>query len=157
MLVTQEEMVVVQKQYKNYKAKLAAKDPKQMCLVKLKQTQISSFATKEGSGSESSIGLGCFNKEETRKALAKMLIVDELSFRFVEKQGFQEFFRARMLLFDIPSRRIIVRDIMQLYLDEKAYLIKLFRKSKVRVCLTTDTCDINPKYQLYGCDNSLHS
>ncbi|KAL5770068.1 hypothetical protein ACOSP7_014222 [Xanthoceras sorbifolium] len=127
----------IQKQCKNYKAKLASEDPKQICLVKLRQTQMSSFATKDRNGS--SIGLGCFNREETRKALAKMFIVDELSFRFVEKPSFQGFYRAGMPLFDIPSRRTIVRDIMQLYLDEKTFLIKRFRKSKVRVCLTTDT------------------
>ncbi|KAL5787808.1 hypothetical protein ACOSP7_004757 [Xanthoceras sorbifolium] len=127
----------INKQCKNYKAKLAREDPKQMCLVKVKQTQMPTFATKDGSGSN--IGLGCFNKDETRKALAKMLIVDELPFRFVEKPGFQEFCRAGMPLFDIPSRRTIVRDIMQLYVDEKTSLIKMFRKSKVRVCLTTDT------------------
>ncbi|KAL5845422.1 hypothetical protein ACOSQ4_011380 [Xanthoceras sorbifolium] len=107
--------------------------------MKLKQIQMSSFITKDESGNGSSIGLGCFNKEEIRKALAKMLIVDELPFRFVEKPGFQEFCRAGMPLFDIPSRRTIVTDIMQLYLDEKTSLIKLFRKSKVRVCLTIDT------------------
>ncbi|KAL5789248.1 hypothetical protein ACOSQ2_004136 [Xanthoceras sorbifolium] len=129
----------INKQCKNYKAKLAGKDPKQMCLVKVKQTQMPTFATNDGSGSGSNIGLGCFNKDKTRKALAKMLIVDELPFKFVEKPGFQEFCRAGMPLFDIPSRRTIVRDIMQLYVDEKTSLIKMFRKSKVRVCLTTDT------------------
>ncbi|KAL5823683.1 hypothetical protein ACOSQ4_021583 [Xanthoceras sorbifolium] len=116
----------------NGSTKLASEDPKQMCLVQLKQIQVSSFAIKDESGNRSSIGLSCFNKEETRKALAKMLIVDELPFRFVEKPGFQEFCRVGMPLFDIPSRRTIVRDIMQLYLDEKTSLIKLFRKSKVR-------------------------
>ncbi|KAL5818437.1 hypothetical protein ACOSQ4_022279 [Xanthoceras sorbifolium] len=131
----------INKQCKNYKAKLAGENQKQMCLVKVKKTQMSTFKDESGSGSgsESNIGLGCFNKDETRKALAKMLIVDELPFRFVEKPGFQEFCRTGMLFFDIPSRRTIVRDIMQLYLDEKTYLIKMFRKSKVRVCLTTDT------------------
>ncbi|KAL5856919.1 hypothetical protein ACOSQ3_004377 [Xanthoceras sorbifolium] len=100
----------IQNQCKNYKAKLAAEDPKQVCLVKLKQTQMSSFATKDGSESGGSIGLGCFNEEETRKP------------------GFQEFCRAGMPLFDIPSRRTIVRDIMQLYFDEKASLIKLLER-----------------------------
>ncbi|KAL5808284.1 hypothetical protein ACOSQ3_028975 [Xanthoceras sorbifolium] len=125
----------INKQCKNYKAKLAGEDPKQMCLVKVKQTQMPTFATKDGSGSGSgsNIGLGCFNKDETRKVLAKMLIVDEFPFRFVEKPGFQEFCRAGMPLFDISSRRTIVRDIMQLYIDEKTSLIKMFRKSKTSI------------------------
>ncbi|KAL5824836.1 hypothetical protein ACOSQ3_020899 [Xanthoceras sorbifolium] len=90
---------------------------------------------RDGSGSGSNIGLSCFNKDETRKALEKMLIVDELPFRFVEKLSFQEFCCAGMLLFDIPSRRTIVRDIMQLYVDEKTSLIKMFRKRKVRTSI----------------------
>ncbi|TXG72844.1 hypothetical protein EZV62_001423 [Acer yangbiense] len=49
---------------------------------------------REGYGS--SIGLGIFNKEDTRKALAKMLIVDELPFRFVKKRGFCKFCRMGM-------------------------------------------------------------
>ncbi|KAL5779200.1 hypothetical protein ACOSQ2_009937 [Xanthoceras sorbifolium] len=89
-------------------------------------------------GCMSSIGLATFKQEDTRKALAEMLVVDELPFRFVEKQGFQKFCRVGMPKFDVPSRRTIVRDIMQLYVDEKASLIKNFRKNKVRVCLTTD-------------------
>ncbi|KAL5825603.1 hypothetical protein ACOSQ3_021666 [Xanthoceras sorbifolium] len=125
----------------NGSTKLASEGPKQMCLLQLKQIQVSSLAIKDESGNRSSIGLGCFNKEETRKALAKMLIVDELSFRFVEKPSFQEFCRVGMPLFDIPSRRTIVRDIMQLYLDEKTSLIKLFRKSKVRVSVTAHYID----------------
>ncbi|KAL5794065.1 hypothetical protein ACOSP7_002659 [Xanthoceras sorbifolium] len=124
------------KQCKNYKAKLADEDPKQMCLVKLKQTAMSPLTNE---GCMSSIGLATFKQEDTRKALAEMLVVDELPFRFVEKQGFQKFCRVGMPKFDVPSRRTIVRDIMQLYVDEKASLIKNFRKNKVRVCLTTDT------------------
>ncbi|KAL5790079.1 hypothetical protein ACOSQ2_004967 [Xanthoceras sorbifolium] len=125
------------KQCKNYKAKLADEDPKQMCLVKLKQTAMSPLTNE---GCMSSIGLATFKQEDTdQKALAEMLVVDELPFRFVEKQGFQKFCRVGMPKFDVPSRRTIVRDIMQLYVDEKASLIKNFRKNKVRVCLTTDT------------------
>ncbi|KAK2663701.1 hypothetical protein Ddye_002275 [Dipteronia dyeriana] len=79
---------------KNYHAKLASADPKQKCLVK--QAPITSYTTSSKEGCSSSIGLGIFNKEDTRKALAEMLIVDELPFRFVEKRGFRKFCRVGM-------------------------------------------------------------
>ncbi|KAK3224957.1 hypothetical protein Dsin_004819 [Dipteronia sinensis] len=77
---------------KNYHAKLAIADPKQKC--------ITSYTTSSKEGCGSSIGLGIFNKEDTRKALVEMLIVDELPFRFVEKRGFRKFCRVGMPRFD---------------------------------------------------------
>ncbi|KAK2633775.1 hypothetical protein Ddye_028567 [Dipteronia dyeriana] len=124
-------------QCKNYHAKLAAADPKQKCLIK--QASITSFTTSSKEGCGSSLGLGIFNKEDTRNVLAEMLIVDELPFRFVEKRGFRKFCRVGMPRFDVPSRRTIVRDILQMYIDMKTSLMKQFKERKVRVCLTTDT------------------
>ncbi|KAK2653287.1 hypothetical protein Ddye_013143 [Dipteronia dyeriana] len=122
---------------KNYHAKLASADPKQKCLVK--QAPITSYTTSSKEGCSSSIGLGIFNKEDARKALVGILIVDELPFRFVEKRGFRKFCRVGMPRFDVPSRRTIVRDILQLYIDMKTSLMRQFKESKVRVCLTTNT------------------
>ncbi|TXG57181.1 hypothetical protein EZV62_018494 [Acer yangbiense] len=122
---------------KNYHAKLALADPKQKCLVK--QAPITSYTTSSREGCGSSICLGIFNKEDTRKALVEMLIVDELPFRFVEKRGFHKLCRVGMPRFDVPSRRTIVRDILQMYIDMKTSLMKYFRESKLRVCLTTNT------------------
>ncbi|KAK2662043.1 hypothetical protein Ddye_000617 [Dipteronia dyeriana] len=68
-----------------------------------------------------------------------MMIVDELPFRFVEKRGFRKFCRVGMPRFDVPSKRTIVRDILQMYVDMKTSLMKQFKERKVRVCLTTDT------------------
>ncbi|KAK3225357.1 hypothetical protein Dsin_005219 [Dipteronia sinensis] len=115
----------IENQCKNYHAKLTAADPKQKCFVK--QAVITSYTTLSKEGCGSSLGLGIFNKEDTRKALAEMLIADELPFRFVEKRGFRK------------CGRIIVRDIFQIYVDMETSLMKQFRESKVRVCLTTDT------------------
>ncbi|KAK2658635.1 hypothetical protein Ddye_005168 [Dipteronia dyeriana] len=72
-------------------------------------------------------------------ALAEMLILDELPFRFVENRGFRKFCFELCPLFDLPSRRTIVRELYQLYIDEKIKVKKYFNRSKVRVCLTTDT------------------
>ncbi|KAK2663257.1 hypothetical protein Ddye_001831 [Dipteronia dyeriana] len=56
-----------------------------------------------------------------------------------ERQGFHKFCRVGMLRFDVPSRRTIVRDILQLHIDMKTSLMKQFKESKVGVCLTTNT------------------
>ncbi|KAK3221760.1 hypothetical protein Dsin_008785 [Dipteronia sinensis] len=127
----------IENQCKNYHAKLAATDPKQKCFVK--QAHITSFTTSSKEGCGSSLGFGIFNKEDTRKTLAEMLIVDELPFRFVEKRGFHKFCHVGMPMFDVLSRIIIGRDILQMYIDMKTFLMKQFRESKVRICLTTDT------------------
>ena len=80
-----------------------------------------------------------FNPQEARVSVAKMIIIDELPFRFVENVGF----RLRMYVccpsLNMPSRITIARDIYQIYVDErvklKKYLLHLFQ----RVCVTTDT------------------
>ncbi|KAK2647713.1 hypothetical protein Ddye_015202 [Dipteronia dyeriana] len=106
---------------KNYHAKLDSADPKQKCLIK--QAHITLYTTSLKEGCSSSINLGIFNKEDTRKALAEMLIIDELPFKFVEKRGFRKFYRVGMPRFDVPSRRTIVRDILQLYIDMRISLM----------------------------------
>ncbi|KAK3212504.1 hypothetical protein Dsin_017210 [Dipteronia sinensis] len=104
-------------------------DPTQKVLVK--QPSISGFG--------SSLGVSKFDQLRCRRALAEMLILDELPFRFVENRGFRRFCFELCPLFDLPSRRTIVRELYQLYIDEKMRLKKYFSRSKVRVCLTTDT------------------
>ncbi|KAK2641027.1 hypothetical protein Ddye_022790 [Dipteronia dyeriana] len=91
------------------------------------------------SGFESSLGVSKFDQLKCKRALAKMLILDELPFRFVENRGFRRFCFELCPLFDLLSRRTIVRELYQLYIDEKIKLKKYFNRSKVRVCLTTDT------------------
>ena len=50
---------------------------------------------------------------------AKMIIMDELSFKFVENEGFKLFCNTACPKFDPPSRVTIARDIFQLYLEKK--------------------------------------
>ncbi|KAL5758800.1 hypothetical protein ACOSP7_021411 [Xanthoceras sorbifolium] len=104
-------------------------DENQKMLVKQK--------TVDGYGNN--LGLANFSAEECRRALAEMLVLDELPFRFVENQGFRRFCQVACPKFEIPSRRTIVRDLYKLYVDEKAKLKNYFSRSKERVCLTTDT------------------
>ncbi|KAL5811129.1 hypothetical protein ACOSQ3_027865 [Xanthoceras sorbifolium] len=95
--------------------------------------------TMDGYGVTGSVNTYSFNKDECRRALAEMIIIDELPFRFVENRGFRRFCSLLCPTFEVPSRRTIVRDLYKLYIDEKAILKKRLRESKVRVSLTTDT------------------
>ncbi|KAL9690156.1 hypothetical protein QQ045_010552 [Rhodiola kirilowii] len=80
-----------------------------------------------------------FDQEDVRKALAYMIIIDELPFRFVERAGFQYFMRTACPLFFVPSRWTMVRDCYMMYDDERLKLKAILKKSACRVCLTTDT------------------
>ena len=81
---------------------------------------------------------GHFNQAACRKAAVKMIIVDELPFSFIEKEGFRHFCSVAVPRFDVPSRRTITRDILQLYADEKIMLKSIFSAGNQRVSLTTD-------------------
>jgi len=60
-----------------------------------------------------------YNYDEYRQALAKMVIIDELPFNFMEVQGFKLFARTIQPRFDIPSYFTIMRDCLKLYVEEK--------------------------------------
>ncbi|KAK2658833.1 hypothetical protein Ddye_005366 [Dipteronia dyeriana] len=79
-----------------------------------------------------------FSEDACRKALSKMIVLDELPFSFVEREGFHHFCSIACPNSDPLSRTTIARDINQLYLDEKAILKSMFSFNKQRVCLTTD-------------------
>ena len=63
-----------------------------------------------------------FTIEASKKALAKMIIIDELPFRFVEVYGFQKYstiLQPKLQIRDIPSRQIVARDVIGIYGVEK--------------------------------------
>lgn len=98
-------------------------------------TQQNLVNSSEASGQLVAIG---FNQDACRKATAKMIVLDELPFTFVERPGFTHFCEIAVPKFVIPSRTTITKDIVQMYVNEKAILMSLFSKSKQRLCLTTD-------------------
>ncbi|XP_070026447.1 zinc finger BED domain-containing protein RICESLEEPER 1-like [Nicotiana sylvestris] len=63
-----------------------------------------------------------FDQEACRRALARMIIIDEQPFISVEKDGFRDFVRALQPLFHIPSRTTMTRDCFEIYHDEKLAL-----------------------------------
>ncbi|KAF2304059.1 hypothetical protein GH714_026722 [Hevea brasiliensis] len=99
-----------------------------------------SSSIQEGGGSHcGTLNTWNFNQERSRRNLAKMIIVDELPFMFVEGEGFKEFMEVTQPKFRIPSRWTVSRDCYDLYMEERKKLKNYFQNSNQRVCITTDT------------------
>ncbi|CAN1148390.1 Putative AC transposase [Linum perenne] len=79
-----------------------------------------------------------YDQATSRTKLARMIIIDELSFRHVEHEGFRDFVYSLRPEFPIPSRVTVAKDCFKLWLTEREKLKNYFKQSKVRVCLTTD-------------------
>uniref|UniRef100_A0A803PEN4 BED-type domain-containing protein n=1 Tax=Cannabis sativa TaxID=3483 RepID=A0A803PEN4_CANSA len=80
-----------------------------------------------------------YNAELVKENIARMLVMDELPFSFVDRQGFKDLMRLVEPRFVVPSRRTVTRDCFNLYMKEKKRLKEYFIGKKLRVCLTTDT------------------
>ena len=78
-----------------------------------------------------------YSEERIRLVLARIIIIDELPFKFVECQDFQEFMKIVKSRFPIPHRTTFARDCMKIYSSE----VDILRRGFVgqRVCVTTDT------------------
>ncbi|XP_077219054.1 zinc finger BED domain-containing protein RICESLEEPER 1-like [Tasmannia lanceolata] len=92
----------------------------------------------EGDGS-GTLSIWKFDQEAIRNALTRMVIVDELPFKSVEKEGFRHFVSIACPRFHIPSRSTVSKDCYQFFQEERSKLKKLFKNSCQRICLTTDT------------------
>ena len=60
-----------------------------------------------------------FSIKKIRLALARMIIVHELLFKFVEHEGFNYYMNVVKPRFPIPSRVTVPKDCIKLYLNEK--------------------------------------
>ncbi|KAF7130352.1 hypothetical protein RHSIM_Rhsim10G0102100 [Rhododendron simsii] len=79
-----------------------------------------------------------FSFDDCKRALAEMVIIDELPFRFVEGIGFRRFCKVMQPKFSpVPSRQTITREVGAIHNFERAKLKKLLKGR--RICLTTDT------------------
>ncbi|CAN0926668.1 Putative AC transposase [Linum grandiflorum] len=93
----------------------------------------------------SSVGLSAskkwvFNQQAIQVALAEMIIIDELPFRFVEHYGFVRFMLVCCPDFKIPSRKTIRAECVRIYLHSKGKMKNFFADScGGRVSITTDT------------------
>ncbi|KAF7152365.1 hypothetical protein RHSIM_Rhsim01G0167900 [Rhododendron simsii] len=97
-----------------------------------------SFQRKENNG-ETSANLVpvAFSADACKRALARMIIIDELPFSFVEGEGFRDFITVVQPMWNPPRRLAMAKQIMVMYEDEKKTLKHTLKNQ--RVCLTTDT------------------
>jgi hypothetical protein len=92
-----------------------------------------------GDGYVSNLMITKCNATKIKEAIAKMITKDELPFRLVEGEGFQDFMKIVEPKFSIPSRYTVMNDCIRLFMPEKEKLRAMFKTIGVRVCLTTDT------------------
>lgn len=80
-----------------------------------------------------------FNQDVIRKALPNMLVIDELPFSFVEREGFRKFCKVINPYFVVPSRSTATRVYYSFFIDERKKLSNIFQNLSSRVCIITDT------------------
>nr|KAJ0198872.1 hypothetical protein LSAT_V11C600301960 [Lactuca sativa] len=90
-------------------------------------------------GDENKLPTWKFDQNESQKALAHMLVVDELPFSFVEGAGFRYYNSVTQPLFKVPCRSTSTTDVYQLFIYEKEKNRDFIIKNVGRICLTTDT------------------
>ncbi|KEH24252.1 hypothetical protein MTR_7g106390 [Medicago truncatula] len=94
-----------------------------------KQTQTLQQLKKEDeTGTGSTLSGVHFDVEACRKALAKMIIVDELPFKFLEGEEFRYFVSVVQPRFPIPSRISVAIDCWDILTKEKHKLRSMFRR-----------------------------
>ena len=108
-------------------------------VVDKSQTQIGFQLVQGGNTCDVVVVSWKFEQEQCRRALCRMVIVDKLPFKFVEKEGFRNFMKVAQPHFKIPSRTTMTRDCFKLYDEEKQKLKRVFGEARQKVCLTTDT------------------
>ncbi|KAG5575940.1 hypothetical protein H5410_056074 [Solanum commersonii] len=82
----------------------------------------------DSDGSEKGV-CNYYKREECRKALCRMVIIDELPFRFAEKEGFKQFMKVAKPCFHIPSRTTVTRDCFDLFDEDKYKLMDVFKET----------------------------
>ncbi|KAL0003920.1 hypothetical protein SO802_011481 [Lithocarpus litseifolius] len=102
-----------------------------------KQKPLSFQEKREGKSGSNVLVVANYSEERIRLALTRMIIIDELPFKFVERQGFQEFMEIVEPRFPIPHHTTIARACMKIYSSEVDILRGAFVGQ--RVCVITDT------------------
>ena len=102
-----------------------------------KQKTLSFQAKRERKSGSNVLVVANYSEERTRLALAMMIIIDELPFKFMECHGFQEFMKIVESRLPIPHRTSIARACMKIYSGEMDILRRDFVGQRIYV--TTDT------------------
>ncbi|OMO52619.1 putative Zinc finger, BED-type [Corchorus olitorius] len=77
--------------------------------------------------------------DEIRRAIAKMIVVDEQPFRVVEGTGFRRVLSVACPEFPALTRKAIKREIVSIYLKERESIRELLATCPGRICLTSST------------------
>lgn len=86
-------------------------------------------------GSIDNLVIAKYNAKKIRVEISNMIIVNELPFRFVESEGFQDFMKTVELRFPILSRYTMMKDCVNLFMSEKKKLRAMFMTTGAQVCL----------------------
>ncbi|XP_070036181.1 zinc finger BED domain-containing protein RICESLEEPER 1-like [Nicotiana tomentosiformis] len=114
------------------------KCPKMPRKIENSQTQLSFLLALNGAN-EGVLTTWKFDQALSRRALAQMIILDELPFSFVEKEGFRKFIGVTIPQFQIPSCRTLARDCYELDCEQIQSLKKSFNEARPKIYLTTNT------------------
>ncbi|XP_023892399.1 zinc finger BED domain-containing protein DAYSLEEPER-like [Quercus suber] len=80
----------------------------------------------EGANSNSHIAVS-YNESMCREALARMIIMDELPFKFVEYEGFRYYSNVLQPRFTVPTCTTVARDCIRIYSIERDRLTLTLR------------------------------
>ncbi|KAK9189691.1 hypothetical protein WN943_018290 [Citrus x changshan-huyou] len=108
----------------------------EMC-QKYKDLQKDQTTLTQDVGSDEIVVRG-LSRDAYRRAIIKMIVLDELPFSVVENPGFKHFCSVAASRYLLPSQRTITRDTLDMYVEEKVKLKSLLVGNKQRVSLTTD-------------------
>lgn len=72
---------------------------------------------RSGTGEKEASSSLKIDSETIKRALTRMIIIDELPFKFVKNEGFRYFVSISIPHFTIPSRSTITRDCYKLFFD----------------------------------------
>jgi hypothetical protein len=61
----------------------------------------------------------CYNYDECRQALAKMIIIDELLFNFMKSPGCRLFCNTMQPRFDVSPCFTIIKDYLKVYVEKR--------------------------------------
>ncbi|KAK9931904.1 hypothetical protein M0R45_019158 [Rubus argutus] len=84
-----------------------------------------------------SVVMRSWTQENCVEAACVMIVMDELPFSFIEKPGFRYFCSVAVPRFNVPCRKVIVKNFLRMYNAKKEELKRELQSHCV--CLTTDT------------------
>ena len=103
------------------------------------QSRLTLDASKATGSDKGVLKLDTYSKKEVRRWIAEYLIMDEMPFRTVQRLGFRKLVERLEPHFKMPTRFTIMKDCMELYMEEMTKLKEAIAIEIPRVCFTTDT------------------